>query len=496
MKDRAKQQAELHDLIVKVFRKRRRLSYFQGYHDIISVLFLTLPQKLQLPCAEKLSLHRVRDSMGASLEPVVGLVLQRLLSLADDAYASLLAENAPLPYFALSNLLTLFAHDMPTLPLIQHVFDYLLCRPPIMTVYLAAALILARKLEVERLQQEGEEGMMHSLLSGLPDLFDEDDPPREDLQDAEDGDRDVLCSTSNNQPVPVEGDREDAGRNTPHVLSSTLEANRSLDEEWVISSPGATTLVEVSVNGDSIEEEPPSLPSQNVSVAPELDVQPSEDLPDSPAQATPDQSPPEIEDHIEVGSSTSSLSLPGHLRPHEDGSSSSEHAPRSRVSLSSLLERADELYLLYPPSHPSMNLPSIMGPQSVMLTWSENPSQLPSDDDAELMVTQPHLIVLPPPEEDDTKEKMEETKDAHGAAKRRRRTLRKPVRIGSVVIKQRTVVASAVLVLGVAMAVYGLQASTPDRHHGASRELKKLTRFVGGLVLGVGGKLWERLIDH
>lgn len=47
---------------------------FQGYHDIITVLFLTLPPALHLPCAEQLSLHRVRDSMGSSLEPVLGLL--------------------------------------------------------------------------------------------------------------------------------------------------------------------------------------------------------------------------------------------------------------------------------------------------------------------------------------------------------------------------------------------------------------------------------------
>ena len=47
---------------------------FQGYHDIITVLFLTLPPALHLPCTEKLSLHRLRDSMGVGLEPVLGLV--------------------------------------------------------------------------------------------------------------------------------------------------------------------------------------------------------------------------------------------------------------------------------------------------------------------------------------------------------------------------------------------------------------------------------------
>ena len=45
-----------------------------------------------------------------------------------------------MPYYALSNLLTLFSHDMPTLPLIQHTFDYLFVRPPVACVYVAAAV--------------------------------------------------------------------------------------------------------------------------------------------------------------------------------------------------------------------------------------------------------------------------------------------------------------------------------------------------------------------
>ena len=46
----------------------------QGYHDIVSVFFLTLPKELHFPVTEKVSLHRVRDSMGTTLEPVVGLL--------------------------------------------------------------------------------------------------------------------------------------------------------------------------------------------------------------------------------------------------------------------------------------------------------------------------------------------------------------------------------------------------------------------------------------
>ena len=93
MSNREKLQAALNRLIVSVFRRRPQLHYFQvrqlvisrrcslkwgltvqGYHDIVSVVFLTLPRELHLPVTEKLSLHRVRDSMGVNLDPVVGLL--------------------------------------------------------------------------------------------------------------------------------------------------------------------------------------------------------------------------------------------------------------------------------------------------------------------------------------------------------------------------------------------------------------------------------------
>lgn len=89
------------------------------------------------------------------IDEVIPRALQRVLKLADYGYAEcldseylsffyssclpLIADrNAPLPYFALLNILTLISHDMPTLSLIQHVFDY--CRPPISAGYLAAVV--------------------------------------------------------------------------------------------------------------------------------------------------------------------------------------------------------------------------------------------------------------------------------------------------------------------------------------------------------------------
>jgi hypothetical protein len=73
-------------------------------------------------------------------------------------------ESGALPYYALSRLLTAFSHDVPTLPLIQHIFDYVLARPPIVLIYLTAAVrplcgthlvYLCRKDEVSKSYRPG-----------------------------------------------------------------------------------------------------------------------------------------------------------------------------------------------------------------------------------------------------------------------------------------------------------------------------------------------------
>ncbi|KAG6334177.1 hypothetical protein ID866_4906 [Astraeus odoratus] len=211
-------QNDLHALILSLFRKRRSLHYFQGLHDIVSVLFLTLPSPLHLPCVEKMALHRVRDAMGIGLEPVVGL-----LRLVDPEYAAVLESASPLPFHALSNLLTLFSHDIPTLRLIQHVWDFLLVREPIAVVWLAATIILHRKPSIEMLIEQDEEGMIHSLLSALPELA--DDEPE--------------CLM--NGKAPTEGNNESIHDKTSDNQASGRETccTSGSDEEGLHRSPAA-----------------------------------------------------------------------------------------------------------------------------------------------------------------------------------------------------------------------------------------------------------------
>jgi len=160
-----------------------------------------------------------------------------------------------------------------------------------------------------------------------------------------------------------------------------------------------------------------------------------------------------------------------------EGQVSQKSIPRDR-SLTDLLKHADALYAEFPPSHEGLHLSSIMGPQSVIFTWSETFSDLPVDEEAEAMVQHPHLIVYPciemeeeSPDSGDEKAALTtglgsrsgKAKEKYKAKTRsRERGLRLLPYSG---MEKQTLVAGAVLVVGVAVAVYGIKSrngSTSD----------------------------------
>ncbi|KDQ52193.1 hypothetical protein JAAARDRAFT_73264 [Jaapia argillacea MUCL 33604] len=473
VKDRDDLKSELHQLLVSIFRKRRKLSYFQGYHDIVTVIFLTLPKELQFPCTEKLSLHRVRDSMGATLEPVLGLlrILQKVLRLADPPLASILDRHAPLPFYALSNLLTLFSHDVATLPLIQHVFDYLLCRPPVAAIYLAAAIVLSRKSEVERLEEEGEEGMVHSLLSSLPELYEDtilDDSSSSNVTN-------IGASAESQTAIPSAGQAETEINPTPayDVKEEVFELEKNCPGPRFDS--GEDSFHDHQTKLEPFDDDKTLLDSETD---------------DHGVQTTHSEDKTLVS---ELSTIPATPSFPLEAKHADEKVPDSPHASshRTRVSMTSLLAHADELFALYPPTHPSLCISEIMGPQSVVHTWSETPSDLPDDDEAEAMVTHPELIVLPYIEEPEPASEDDSGMDEKDKGKTRRRKLKKPSRLGDVVVQRKLMLAGAVLALSVAMAVYGVRVGRGNEDHVADRHLKMFGSWVTGVLLAAS----ERMID-
>ncbi len=361
-----------------------------------------------------------------TVDPDYAELLERfvtILTLISPLFLFVACSTSPLPFYALSNLLTLFSHDMPTLPLIQHVFDYILCRPPIIVVYLATAVVLARKDEVRRLEEEDEDGMIHSLLSSLPYITDGDLPS-----------------------------------------SEIIPKEEALDEEALAPAPDLEPKLE------ELEPELPSKPDSSP---------PMEATASLNGHADPDIFPPKSEED-DVASIEPKVEETDSTDPHTSHFIETTHR-KPTVTLASLLLRADEMYETYPPSHPSLSLSSIMGPQSVVFTWSTSRAEMASDDVAERMVEQPELTVFPTPP-DPVKEK-----DAEKPRKRKPRKLykRPPSR--------RTMIAAAVLVLSIAMAVYGtrngLPVLPPGRGHGRhglflQKEWARVGGWMRGLVIG------------
>ncbi|KAK4035370.1 rab-GTPase-TBC domain-containing protein [Parachaetomium inaequale] len=157
----------LSTLITSLLRTHPYLSYFQGYHDIAQVLLLTLPPPLHLPSLTHLSLLHIRDFMLPSLAPAIAQLrlIPDILKAADPPLWQHLSSTEP--FFALSGTLTMYAHDITTLGEITRLFDVLLARDPVFTVYLFAAIIRSRRAELFDTPPDEPE-MLHSILSKLP----------------------------------------------------------------------------------------------------------------------------------------------------------------------------------------------------------------------------------------------------------------------------------------------------------------------------------------
>ncbi|KAG8895056.1 hypothetical protein FRB99_000788 [Tulasnella sp. 403] len=307
-----------------------------------------------------------------------------------------------------------------------------------MVIYLVAAMVISRKEEILK-EAEGEEGMMHSILSRLPDMF-------------------------------PDGENDDGNGDALPAISAVAKPSTSEPEaKQANPEPSAVEPIPSEVTSDP----PPP-------------YQPSEDI----AQNDPST--------IEHSTATQPPST----------------APTKLVPISRLLKHADELFALYPPSHPSLCVDTIMGPNSVIFTWSENdhvdlsqpkgeegprPSSsgektsssvgtsqrcLPSDDAAEEMVLDRSSVVFPY----DPESEFPQESDNEGVYKPRPPRPKRSLPRGWIDltrIDKRTVLAAMVVLLGVGIALYA--GSDYRRRANTQVMWKALVGWAGSFVAGLVG---------
>lgn len=397
-------------------------------------------------------------------------LVKQLLRVVDPQYAKRLSSTSPLPYFALSNLLTYFSHDVPTLSLIQHIFDYLFSRPPIAVVYLATVFLLVRKEEVEQLYESGDEGMLHSVLCNLPPLLDNvpaSPSPPKCPKDAMSSPNDLTeswheASVSTGAQSPID----------PLSISQTWTAADSTSpQSWTPAGSTKAASIPSLCTSPTLSPLPLAPTAGASSKTDEISTLNADSILDFPPLDPSSRPASPYPDEKHVLDSMIEVQRPSRKMP---------------LSLVSILQQADDLFFQHPPN--TLQASEIMGPQSVVFTWcehtasaratgkasqsahvrfkSESPSPPPplspasaftqrlnelekdrypphsssvwtdyqspdpiSDDMAERMVLRPELVVLPYKDEDEleAEREVEEAKEARKrvadekAAKRRRK---------------------------------------------------------------------------
>ncbi|ORY92636.1 rab-GTPase-TBC domain-domain-containing protein [Leucosporidium creatinivorum] len=344
---------KLETVIVTTLRRHPSLQYFQGYHDIISVLLLTLEdEQTSLDAAERMSLHRLRDSMGSGLEPVLGYLrlVHRILAKVDPDIVEVVEIAADLPYFSLSWVLTLMSHDLTSINVIARLFDFLLAHNPAMISYVGVAIILLKKEELALLDEDSADdpAILHHTLSKLPIFVEAPPSPK-----------------------------------TPPAHPSSSQSVLSDDEDLMSSRSrsASTSSASNSFLADSLV----SLSASDTSSTSSLDL--SLDALEDSMLSDPDV----------TGLAFSSP--PSSYRRHQPSppASSAAYIPPP-ASIDDLIARALELYEAHPlvgPSEGAIAADEVMGPKSCVFTWPLSIDGLLDDQGADEIASKGIDIVLP-----------------------------------------------------------------------------------------------------
>ena len=143
-------QEQLTRLIVRVLISRPSLHYYQGYHDVAITFLLVVGEHLGYQIMERLSTSHLRKFMTPSMEQTMEL-LQLIYPIIRNNSPSLhshLVKSELGTVFALPWLITWFGHVLPNYCDVVRLYDFFLAGPPLMPIYLAAAIVLHREEEI------------------------------------------------------------------------------------------------------------------------------------------------------------------------------------------------------------------------------------------------------------------------------------------------------------------------------------------------------------
>ncbi|WBW72994.1 Rab GAP Gyp10 [Schizosaccharomyces osmophilus] len=170
-----KHRSQLIKLLSTIFKRYPELCYYQGLHDIAQIVLLTLPYSHALPLMEHLMFHRLRDFMLPTLDATIKqlhLVLE-IIRYRDFTLYEYLKKADVQCYFALSWLITWFAHDISEISVVGRLFDFFISSHPSAVVYTCAQIVMDDRKKILDLSLDNNGAdILHTYLCKLPSKCD------------------------------------------------------------------------------------------------------------------------------------------------------------------------------------------------------------------------------------------------------------------------------------------------------------------------------------
>ncbi|KAK9459285.1 rab-GTPase-TBC domain-containing protein [Lipomyces oligophaga] len=164
-------QQELNDLVVNVLRHHPDLSYFQGYHDVASVLYLVLGPQLAFPVLRHITLNQLRDFMMPDLDPSLAhlRLIPPLLQQLDKALSHQLRFTGP--QYALASIITMYAHSIESYEDITLLYDFFFAVEDMsLQIYLFVVILISRREELLAFDPEDHE-ILEVKISQFPKIM-------------------------------------------------------------------------------------------------------------------------------------------------------------------------------------------------------------------------------------------------------------------------------------------------------------------------------------
>eukprot|EP01084_Bolivina_argentea_P280471 479662_1 len=168
--ERQREQQTLERILHGIFRNNRDLHYTQGFHDMCSVFYIVCGEDLGRQLSENLAKRHMRDAVRQDIQvyQFVLKLLFPLISLVDHELFNILQKGSLSSIFALSWLLTWFAHNIETFNDITRLYDFFLSTHPLMPLYLSVSLIKQCKNELCKINNDEndtlDQGRLHQFF--------------------------------------------------------------------------------------------------------------------------------------------------------------------------------------------------------------------------------------------------------------------------------------------------------------------------------------------